>query len=158
MSKPLEIIGACKHGINATTCAECSPLKVTKPREEFEKARDAFTKNEYVNRLAKYASRDGANWAYDYRQAEIEQLKKIIAKCPNENDDLGAEYVHVCILQREIDRKDKIIARLKKTFERIENGEYVTDPDSNFAARLCDIREEVTQVLDDVVKMEAGDE
>jgi len=120
---------------------------MTKPREEFEKARnenahktamlyyqDSANENgiEWVKGRSGYQvqvidHKNTATWAYDYRQAEI-------------------------------DRKDEIIERLKKTFERIENGEYITNPDSNFAARLCDIREEVTQVLDDVAKMEAGDE
>jgi len=33
---------------------------------------------------------------------ENDRLKKIIARAPNENDDLGAEYTHVRILQDEL--------------------------------------------------------
>jgi len=49
-------------------------------------------------------------------KSAYDKLKKIIAKCPNENDDLGAEYVHVKILKAE---NEKLI----ETLEKVENME-----------------------------------
>lgn len=36
-------------------------------------------------------------------KAENDRLKKIIAQTSSENDDLGSEYTHVCILKEKLD-------------------------------------------------------
>lgn len=46
----------------------------------------------------------GINYTrYSEVMQENGKLKKIIAQCPSENDDLGAEYTHVQILKQHAD-------------------------------------------------------
>jgi len=95
----------------------------------------------------------GARWAKDWfeefdpnivelvnkiesLQSENTKLKKIIAKCPNENDDLGAEYTHVIILKEELEKvkaetiidtsaHENLLRNLKRANERIVEFEDI---------------------------------
>lgn len=56
--------------------------------------------------------------ALESLQAENQKLKDIIAKCPNENDDLGAEFVHVQILQEKLKEEKRLRQDTKKQMLR----------------------------------------
>lgn len=55
-------------------------------------------------------------------EAEIRKLKSIIARTPNENDDLGSEFVHVCILKERLNIADRLADALAKHIKEATSG------------------------------------
>lgn len=60
---------------------------------------------------------DGYNACRAEMQSEIKNLKSIIAKEMSENDEFGAEYVHVNILKSELAAARAEISELKRLLE-----------------------------------------
>jgi len=94
---------------------------------DFEKARDERSEEEvlrYDNSIGYCIEcfNDGANWAREYFETEIIKLKAIIADKPNENDSLGAEYVHVCILKNENDELKAKADKLAEAAQAIDKA------------------------------------
>lgn len=87
----------------------------------FEVARDKANPNEPLHPAWDGNERimwnAGADWGREYMLKEVNHLKDIIARAPNENDDLGAEYTHVCILKERFDVKIKALEEAKRALE-----------------------------------------
>ena len=49
---------------------------------------------------------------FEVVSAELANARKIIAKELNENDELGAEYVHVCILKDKLNKALNVLKRI----------------------------------------------
>lgn len=85
-------------------CMEIGALRVHRNKLEAEIERLEEMNSNLASQLAGIVS-------LDFYKAEIERLKKLIAKELNENDELGAEYTYVNILKAE---NAKLRAALEK--------------------------------------------